>query len=404
MQSVWRGIVVLFGIGQLSFYAQPESPGLGERLSTPISIERESAIAEIPLTVRSGKIYLDASVNEFSGEFLFDTGSPTILDQALADQLDLEIIGENTGRDANGKPVSMKIAIASSITIGTTIFYDVPVMVHDYSKVPLGKCYIPNGVLGSELLPGSAWRLDMPNRLLKIASNIEALPQLAETQSSSLNIFGYPFAPIVDYAIGRFSDKALFDTGSSADIALFEAIANDKWVRKQIDRQSIEEGYGRLGTSAGGIGDSVALQKFQLKTVRIGEYDLGRSDISARPVPPTLVGAGLLNSHIVTLDYPNARFLLSPAGDPIVDKPDAGFALMVNGERVEVSQIYNESTAQNAGLRLGDIVIAIDQRELLVSTDLERCNTSLWLSNEADLHAIQSLTILREQKIITLKF
>ena len=346
---------------------------------------------------------MPAKINDFAGDFVFDTGSPTILDQSLADQLNLEIIGENSGHDANGNIVTMKIALVDSIMLGETRFKNVPVMVHDYSKVPLGKCYLPNGLIGSELLPGSAWEVDVPNAKLKIASSADELPFREATYSAPLHVFNYPFAPIVDYSIGRFSDKALFDTGNASAVALFAEIENDKQARKQIDRQSIKRGSGRHGTSAGGIGDTLPLKRFDLKTVKIGDNNLGRTSANSRPIPPTLIGAGLLRTHVVTLDYPKRRFLMAQSEEAGPPTLNAGFALMVNGEQVEVSQLFETSKAKQAGLNLGDKIIAIDGLALSVSTEAERCDTSIWLSNEFDAAAAQVLTVQRGDELKEVK-
>lgn len=388
----------------LSFGADAQPPNLANILSEPIQIERGGSVTEIPFRLQSGKIYMPAMINDFSGEFVFDTGSPTILDESLADQLNLEIIGENSGRDANGNTVKMKIALVESIVLGETRFRNVPVMIHDYSKVPLGKCFLPNGLLGSELLPGSAWEVDGTNARLKIASSVDELPIREQTYSAPLQFFGYPFAPIVDYSIGQFSDKALFDTGSASSVALFAEIENDKQARKQIDRRSVKTGSGRHGTSAGGIGDILPLKRFDLKTVKIGDYDLGRTMANSRPIPPTLIGAGILRTHVITLDYPNRRFLMSQSEESISPTTSSGFALMVNDARVEVSQLFEASKAEKAGLKLGDQVVAIDGLALSASTESDRCETGLWLSNEFDSAAVEVLTVQRGDQLLDIAF
>ena len=38
-------------------------------------------------------LHLTASINDFSGEFVFDTGSPTVIDQTIAKKLNLKILG-----------------------------------------------------------------------------------------------------------------------------------------------------------------------------------------------------------------------------------------------------------------------------------------------------------------------
>lgn len=79
----------------------------------------------------------------------------------------------------------MKIVLVESITLGGTVFRDIPVLLHDYSTVPLGKWYLPNGVIGSELLPGSAWQMDASNTKIKIAASIDDLSTTEELSAES---------------------------------------------------------------------------------------------------------------------------------------------------------------------------------------------------------------------------
>lgn len=74
-------ITQFIGSSLLASFAYSEPPSLGSILSNPIKIERDSPVSDIPLSLRNGKIYITAKINNFEGEFVFDTGSPTILDQ-----------------------------------------------------------------------------------------------------------------------------------------------------------------------------------------------------------------------------------------------------------------------------------------------------------------------------------
>lgn len=396
--------VGVFGSGLSEASGQTDQKALYDLLSKPIEIERQSPVVEIPLTLKSGKIYLKATINDFSGEFIFDTGSPTILDQQFAEQFDYEIVGENTGQDANGKAVTMDIAIVDTLSIGGVTFQDVPVMIYDFGSVPLAECFIPNGVIGSEVLPGSAWRLNLADASLTIASDADDLPELEGTKSAPLTLFGYPFAPIVDYSIGKFSDKALFDTGNASEIALFEDIATDKSVRKKIAKETVRRGEGRHGTSAGGIGDILPLHRFELNAFQMGEYEFGSVQVQSRPIPPTLIGAGILHSHIVTLDYPGARLMLAEndVARPTRNHPE--FALIVNEDKVEVSQLFDQSPAESTGLKLGDKVVEIDGKPLMTSTNAEQCTTSLWLANEFDGTLTETLKVERDGEFVEITF
>ena len=250
------------------------------------------------------------------------------------------------------------------------------------------------------------WRIDLSNQSLKISANAKQLQFLKGSKKTPLHSFGYPYPPVIDYSIGRFTDKALFDTGNASEIALFEPIVADKWVSNEIDKSTIKVGRGRLGTSAGGIGDIVPLRNFQIKSLGLGNYELENVNAKTRAVPPTLIGRGLLSSHIVTLDYVNADFWLSPM--PTADsqaKEDApGFALSVTDDKLEVSQIFESSRAERAGLMLGDEVVEIDGLSPPLSTSDQKCQTSRRLSEQRNLRSIKKIKVYRngEFKVIVL--
>jgi hypothetical protein len=332
----------------------------------------------VPFQTRVRKFYLDASVNGETHEFIFDTGSPTILSRQLADALGLEIVGRNTGRDANGTPVTMDFAIIDRLTLGDVTFTRVPVLIHDFSGLATGACLIDGGVIGSEILPGSAWRIDAAAGRLEIAESAAALAPLETALSAPLHDFGYPHAPVLDYALGEIADKALFDTGSEEEVVLFHEVADSRPARAHIVRGSVVIGEGNEGESAGGRSENRELVRFSLEDFRIGVTSPGPVRATTRAAPPSLVGAGMTDRFIVTLDYPGAAFTLSPRDAPAPERVEPGFALAFAGDGVEVVQVFQGSPADEAGLRLGDRVTAIDGRALRS----DGCEDVLWLMSE----------------------
>ena len=116
-----------------------------------------------------------------------------------------------------------------------------------------------------------------------------------------------------------------------------------------------------------------------------------------RAVPPTLIGRGLLSSHIVTLDYVNADFWLSPmlTADPQAKEDAPGFALSVTDDKLEVSQMFESSRAERAGLLLGDEVVEIDGLSPALSTSDQQCQTSRRLSEQRNLRSIKKIKVYR---------
>ena len=396
-------VPVLAGVLAVTLPAtSPASAGqddLQALLSAPVGIERSAPVSSVPVQTRLRKFYLDASVNGETREFIFDTGSPTVLSRQLADALGLEIVGQNTGRDANGTPITMDFAIIDRLTLGDVTFTRVPVLIHDFSGLATGACLIDGGVIGSEILPGSAWRIDTSAGRLEIAESAAVQAPLETALEAPLHDFGYPHAPVLDYALGRIEDKALFDTGSEEEVVLFQEVADSRPARAHIVRGSVMTGQGSDGESAGGRSENRELVRFSLEDFRIGEMTPGLVRATTRTVPPSLVGAGMTDRFIVTLDYPGAAFILSPRDAPAPVRIEPGFALAFAEEGVEVVQLFEGSPADEAGLRLGDRVTAIDGRTL----GGDGCEDVLWLMSEYSEADGGALTVDRAGETVVIE-
>lgn len=404
MQPSWRAVAGLIMLMPLASTVPAQNSSVQQAFNTPVTVERSAPITSVPLNARGGKLYLRASVQGNDREFIFDTGSPTILSKAFADQLDLEIIGQNTGVDANGINVTMDVAVIDEITLGDVTFRDVPVLIFDYAQIPLGTCFFDGGVIGSELLPGSAWRIDLERKQLDIGSSAQALGISPEASQTRLHHFGYPHMPVVDYSINGFSDKALFDTGNSGVIALFENIADDRNVRRAMERGSRRQGEGTEGVSAGGMGAMVDLQRFVLKDLHIGEHTLEQADTVTRQTPPTLIGTGILDNYKVTLDYPASMMRWEPRMSPSPKIPDQGFSVMFVENVATVVQLFKDSPADRIGLQLGDQVTELSGRTLTAANEHERCEHSRWLSDTSGSFAAETITVLRDRNAVELRF
>ncbi len=375
---------------------------LGALFSRPIDVERSAEVDEIGFDWRMNKVFVEASVEGQAAEFIFDTGSPSMISRALADTLELTYVGQNTGVDANGQPLTMDIAVVDMLTLGGTKFRQVPVMVFDFSGLPNGQCLIDGGIIGSEILGGSAWQIDLEDRVLRIAEEAARFEHRPVAHQAALGDFGYPHYPIIEYAIGDLNDRALFDTGSAEVVTLYEQVADARTVRRRVQRRSLSEGRGSEGESAGGVGDMKPLIRATLDGFELGETQLDDVRFTTRGAPPTLLGAGLLRDYIVTLDYPGRAFSLSPRETPDPVRVEAGYGIAFTGERAAVVQLFEQSQADRSGLELGDIVLQIGERDLDGLQPEARCEAVNWLTTDFDPTAAVDLIIEREGERQTL--
>ncbi|RXZ65345.1 retropepsin-like aspartic protease [Pelagerythrobacter rhizovicinus] len=373
------------------------TPEAAAALQRAIAIEREEPVTSVPLIPHMGKYAFRASLDGIERQFVFDTGSPTMISRELAEELGLEVIGTNTGRDANGREITTQIAVIDRLTIGGVTFRSVPVLITDFGIADPDRCFFDGGVIGSEIFPGSVWHIDAGRQMLQIAGSLEELPDLetkADAIVARLHDSGYPHAPVFDYAIEGFEDRGLFDTGNSDTIVLFDRIADDARVKSAMIAGTVREGRGSHGVSAAGLGANTDLLRFEIEGIRLSGAELGRHSGTTRSAPPSLIGLGILDTYDVTLDYPGTRIILHPRDRPRSVSSEPGYALMASDAEVRVVQLFDASAAQLAGLELGDRVVAIDGREL--SADDTGCETIQWLTESRLAQSARQLTVLRD--------
>lgn len=390
-------VVALLAVASVSgVESSAQDARVRELVSRPIVVERGAAVSATPIEERAGKLFLRGSVNGQDREFIFDTGSPSLLTRQFADDLGLETVGQNTGVDANGNAVTMDFAVLDTLQLGEVTFHNVPVLIFDPMEIDGGRCFFDGGVIGSEVFPGSAWRIDPERNRLLIADSVDALGEPAGAISAPLHDIGYPHAPIFDYGVGEIEDKALFDTGSSAVVSLFGGLLDDPSVKRQMAADTVIAGRGYEGVSAGGWGEVVDLVRFNLARLRLGSGELTGARATTRATPPTLLGAGVLDSHVVTLDYPNGRILLDERSEQTSPRPEGGYRIALVGDHAEVVQLFGKSAAATAGLKLGDRVAAVQGRSLEGLSGEEMCAAAWWLSDGFDATAETVVELVRD--------
>ncbi|MGB3455209.1 MAG: aspartyl protease family protein [Litorimonas sp.] len=403
MRSAYsKSIAGVFGLMAAdAALAQPST--LADAVSQPIRVERPEPVSTVPLTLKYGKLQVDAKLSETAGRFVFDTGSPTILTRDYADRIGVRYIGRNTGRDSNGTEVVMDIAIADSIDMGGTVFRDVPVMVSAFENSPMARCVLHDGVIGSEILEGSAWKIDLEAELMTIGPDAKSVGTARRARTAPLHSKAYPHMPIVDYTIGDIQDRALFDTGNSAVLALYSRVLASDSVDGSIEEDSVQRGRGSEGVSAGGLGKETDLARFDVDKMRIGENTMRGLPAISRANPPSLIGAGFLSDFIVTLDYvaDQFRFEERTQSGSRPDRPD--FALSVVDGQAVVSQLFQRTRAAKAGLRIGDVVTSVNGKSVKQEPQAGDCSLLDWILTDFDANSTRTLVVVRQGERIALE-
>ncbi len=123
---------------------------------------------------------------------------------------------------------------------------------------------------------------------------------------------------------------------------------------------------------------------------------------TTRVAPPSLIGRGLLATHVVTLDYPGERLVLEPRDTPAPLPPEIGYSLAIAGGAVRVLQLYEATPAARADLELGDEVVAVGEHRLPAIDPETICTTMRWLAEHAAPQRLSELTVRRGGRELTL--
>jgi len=329
-------------------------------------VEERSFSIELPLERLANKLYVKIEIGGQSRHFVFDTGSPSMLSAALADELGLKAIDKRKGRDSHGAIIESDI-VQIDLTLNGVTLHKVPMFSTDFSSSNVAKCMIRDGVLGSEVLPLCAWQIDLPDSVLRCNSKLEELDHVNHAEKVRLYDFGYPHAPIVDVRFAnKARSKAMFDTGSPEYLAIspqdFDGAKRSGGIGQVIS------GFGSLGRSLGGQAPDGNQLKGELKSFSIDRIKLGEVDAVVRESPPSLIGASLLKHYIITLDprskaayfekYYEAPFMRSSFGLSLAFEPT-----------MSVSLVWDKSPASKAGLQVGQLLNSINGEATSTSCD-----------------------------------
>ena len=203
--------------------------------------------------------------------------------------------------------------------------------------------------------------------------------------------------------MGDVTDKAIFDTGNSEEMVIFSRVMQDPSVQAHIVSGSVRRGQGSDGVSAGGAGPIRELTHFSLSDVSVGGLTMKPLKASTRDIAPTLLGAGLLDRYVVTLDGVRQHFILEERSSPAPSHRATGYTITPEESGTRVTQLFASSSAAKAGLQLDDQVLTINGHSVDGPEAPERCELNTLLREGIDWSADVTLTVKREAEVLTLE-
>jgi hypothetical protein len=328
------------------------------------SVEQEQFNETIPFEYRGGLCFIEVEVNGEKAMFLFDTGAPNVISEALAKKLNLKIETQGGVKDSGGNRTKGNAFVSiSDISISGVHFKNTGAVVQDLSATDIFKCLEIDGIIGANLMRQAFWKLDYENETISLSSDLNDF----EIDSSYAVL---PFdvkmtgTPVVDITFGGvMAKKMIFDTGSNKDFSLPLS-----YLRESQQQASIATVW-ELGATSYGIGGKTLADTIfyaVIDTMRLGNLVVPNS-VVAFDAHSDNFGNSFFKHYDVVLDWESRKIYMKsfiPYDNSTLRSHGYGVHL-ING-RLEVGSLYNGSPAEGK-LEIGDRILRIDEYDF--STD-----------------------------------
>ncbi|MDX6406447.1 MAG: hypothetical protein QOH70_3902 [Blastocatellia bacterium] len=377
--SIWLillGILLLIPIRQACADVQDpqrNSPVYNRQQSAPlIRFASGASSLHIPFQLSSNVIFLQVRVNGSEPLwFILDTGAAgTLLDTNRAKTLGIKVSGGGNVEGVGEASVAAGMAKNVSFSLPGVDFEARVVVVLPLSNLNRYIGRVVDGVLGHDFFSRYVVEIDYATRVINVyepkdfhySGPGDSIPLDLKNNASSVRArLGLPGRAPIE---GNFR----IDTGGSHTLILHSPYVNRQKVLESVSRTIAAPSAGLGGETSIRLGRVQGLQlgRFALENVVTG-LAVSAKGALANPDLTGNIGDGILRRFKVIFDYRNYRMILEPSDqlrEPF-ESDMSGAVLTAEGVRLDAFTIFyitENSPASEAGLRVGDVIAAIDDK------------------------------------------
>ena len=313
-----------------------------------------------------GVIILQGRFNNFkdSLNFILDTGSGGIsLDSATADYFGLK--GTPSNRTIRGIAGIRNVSFLNNsslhlpgLTIDSLNFH-----INDYSILTAVYGEKIDGIIGYSVLSRYIIKIDYDSSKLEFwTKGLYKYPRGGYLLKPVINTIPVQSARVRDEA--SINARFLYDMGAGLNMMLSTDFLNDSALLSKRRKLYTKE--------AEGLGGKIDMAMTVIKEVKLGPYKFRNVpiyvfndtfNITSYPFLGGLIGNDILRRFNVILNYDRRDIYLMPNShyNEAFDYSYTGIELYFVDGRIIIGDVANDSPAEKAGLKEGDIVVAVNK-------------------------------------------
>ncbi|MEO7715302.1 MAG: aspartyl protease family protein [Capsulimonas sp.] len=344
-------------------------------MSTFVPIRALAAVSDlpdgkpvtVPMTLSFGHIFITVEINGKPGVFVLDSGAGAdILSTDAAKRLGVATLDTDRPIVTTGVGGQQQTWLGrlETLKVGGAELKNSPVFLVDLPHVLKA-----DGLLGYEFLHRFVTTIDYQAKTVTFR---DAPPSPTEGTALPMALTGN--VPGIDADLDGKRGRFQIDTGDSGSVDV-----NTPFVKRHGLR---EKYHPRLDVVTGvGVGGEDRSSVVRVPSMKVGPLTIKSAIVnlsmqtqgafSTSDVAGTL-GYDILSRFKITLDYKNKKVILADAG--VNDKPfqynRSGMGLSILGETLKVGDVIAGSPAEQAGIAVGDEVIAVNGA-LLVDSNFD---------------------------------
>jgi hypothetical protein len=341
--------------------------------STPLTgavIAGDAASTTIPFRLLNNHVYVEATVNgKGPYTFIVDTGGHTLLSPRLVEDVGLKPIGAAVTSGAGEGHGTTGFVHYDEIAIGALRLRDQVGFATDIYDSAVEGIRV-DGMVGFELVRRMVTTIDYGRHLITF-TDPERFKPGADSGVPVPFVF-YDHVPNVRGHIGDLPARFDIDTGSRAELDVTSPFVAQHRLADHFTK-------GAHAVTGWGVGGPARSYVVRMPSVAIGQViirdpvvDLSdaRHGTFSDPNFDGNVGSALLKRFVVTFDYTHQVMYLKPIEPLPADIGTfdrAGLWINAHGGGYEVMDVAPGSAASQAGLTVGDLIVAVDGRPVAES-------------------------------------